>query len=89
MEDQNIIIFLDKVKKLIELGNKPKAVTEIESIMEILQKQINLKKGKVIIPITIPEPTDTEKANPIFLRDYELAGKINEIINLINQRWSA
>lgn len=88
MEDTNIIMFMDKIHKLIELGNKPKALTEIEVLMEMLQKQINNKKGKIIIPITIPQPTETERANPIFLREFELAGKVNEIIKIINERWS-
>ena len=30
MEDQNIVLFLDKIKKLLELGNKPKAIAEID-----------------------------------------------------------
>lgn len=44
MEDQNIILFLDKIKKLIELGNKPKAVTEIESLELVLTREITKKK---------------------------------------------
>ena len=87
MEDQNIILFLDKIKKLIELGHKPKAVSEIETLETLLNHQISKKKGKLFLPIVIPEPTETEKANPIFLRDFELANKVNEIINFLNNRY--
>jgi len=54
--------------------------------MTLLQRAISKKKGQHFIPITIPEPTETEKANPIFMRDFELAHKINEIINFLNKR---
>lgn len=87
MEDQNFILFLDKIKKLIELGNRPKAVSEIEALETLLIHQVNKKKGKLFLPITIPEPTETEKANPIFLREFELANKVNEIINFLNNRY--
>jgi len=73
MDDQNVIIFLDKIKKLLELGNKPKAITEIEAIMEMLTKQITRKNGKLILPI--PHPV-TESEN-----------KLNEIIHFINGRF--
>jgi len=43
MENQNVIIFLDKIKKLIELGNKPKAISEIEIITIQLERQIRKK----------------------------------------------
>ena len=87
MEDQNIVLFLDKIKKLIELGNKPKAVTEIDALETMLIREINKKKGKLFLPITIPEPTETEKANPIFLREFEVAHKVNEIVNFLNNRY--
>jgi len=56
-------------------------------LLELLSKQIAKKKGFVIVPITIPPPTETEKANPIFMREFELAGKLNEIIHFINNRF--
>ena len=87
MEDQNVVLFLDKIKKLIELGNKPQAVTEIETLETMLIREVNKKKGKQFLPITIPDPTETEKANPIFLREFEVAHKVNEIINFINNRY--
>ena len=86
MDDQNVTLFLDKIQKLLELGNKPKAITEIETLMILLQRQINIKKGKRFLPIVIPETTETERANPIFLREFELAQKVNEIIHFLNER---
>lgn len=88
MEDTNVVIFIDKVKKLIELGNKPKAIIEIEALEYLLNREISKKKGKLFTPITIPPPTDTEKANPIFMREFELAHKINEIVTFLNGRFS-
>lgn len=87
MEDANVIVFLDKIKKLLELGNKPKAIDEIDGLELLLTRQISLKNGKQFMPITIPQPTETEKANPIFMRDFELAHKINEIIHFLNNRY--
>lgn len=87
MEDQNVIIFMDKIKKLLELGNKSKAITEIDTLETMLGRAISKKKGKVIIPITIPQATETEMANPIFMREFEIAGKVNEIISFLNGRF--
>jgi len=87
MEDSNILIFLDKIKKLLELGNKPKAILEIDGLELLLSREISRKKGKQFVPITIPPATETEKANPIFMREFELANKINEIIYFLNNRY--
>jgi len=86
MEDQNIILFLDKIKKLIELGNKPKAVTEIESLELVLTREITKKKGKQFIPISVPTPTEADKSNLIIMRDFEICNKVNEIIYFLNNR---
>jgi len=86
MEDQNVILFMDKIKKLIELGNKPKAVSEIEALDVLLQKAITRKKGKHFIPLSVPTPTEEDKSNLIIMRDFEIANKVNEIINFLNNR---
>lgn len=65
----------------------PQSIGDIDTLLLQLTRHINKKKGKQIIPITIPPPTDTEKANPIFLREFELAGKVNEIISFLNDRY--
>lgn len=88
MDDNNVVMFLDEIKKLIELGNKPQAVIEIDVLVEILNKAIRRKKGKLFQLITIPQPTETEMANPIFMRDFELAHKINEMAVFLNDRFS-
>lgn len=87
MDDQNVLIFMDKVKKLLEMGNKPKAIIDIDTLITVLERAVLKKKGKRFIPITIPEATETEKANPIFMRDFELANKQNEVINFLNERF--
>ncbi len=83
MEDQNIIIFLDKMKKLIELGNTPKAVDEIDTLIIQLEHHIRKKQGMAILPLIIPE-TNTKPIQ--FSRDN--SKKINEIISFINKRFS-
>jgi len=87
MEDQNVVLFLDKIKKNLEMNKVPQTITDIEILETVLMKAISKNKGNQIIPITIPEPTETEKANPIFLREFELAGKVNEVIHFINNRF--
>lgn len=88
MDDNNVIIFMDKIKKLLEQGNKPKAILELDTLILTLERFAAKKKGKLFLPIVIPQPTETEKANPIFLRDFELANKINEIIFFLNGRFT-
>ena len=87
MDDQNVIIYLDKIKKLIELGNKPKAITEIDAIMVMLNKKMARKNGKLFQLIVIPQATETERSNPIFMRDFELGHKMNEILTFLNDRF--
>jgi len=87
MEDTNIVVWLDKIKKKLELGMVPQTIMDIEVLENELLRYIAKKKGVQIVPITIPEPTETEKANPIFMRDFEIAGKTNEIIHFINNRF--
>ena len=65
----------------------PQTITDIEILESELLRNIAKKKGVQIVPITIPEATDTEKANPIFMRDFEIAGKLNEVIHFINNRF--
>jgi len=72
-----MVLFLDKVMKLLELGNKPKAIIEIHTLISLLERQITKKKGKQILPIPIAAISD---------QDVDLQ-KINEIINFINNRF--
>jgi len=69
------------------MGNKPKAISEIEGLEMLLSRAIARKGGKQFLPIIIPPATETEKANPIFMREFELANKINEIIYFLNNRY--
>lgn len=85
MDNQNVIIFLDKIKKPIEIGNKPKAISEIETITIQLEHQIRKKQGKIIVPLLIPsvEEISNEK---LFCTDNRK--KLNEIISFINKRFA-
>jgi len=76
MEDQNIIIFLDEIKKLLELGNKPKAIAEIDALIITLERSMALKKGKRF-PFVL-----TETYSP-----KEIAGVVNQITSYLNKRF--
>jgi len=80
MEDQNIIIFLDKIQKLLELGNKQKSIDEITTLILELEHKISKQKGKLFQPIIISQD---EKDTPIKLMQF----KVNEIINFLNERF--
>ena len=84
MDNQNVIIFLDKIKKLIELGNKPQAIIEIETIIIQLEHQIRKKQGKIILPLLVPsiQEISNEKLFCIDTRKKQI-----EIINFINKRF--
>lgn len=85
MQDQNIIIFLDKIKKLIELGNKPKAVLEIESLISLLEIHIRKKRGVVILPLLVSSINGISNVT-VFAKDNR--AKINEIIQFLNKRFA-
>ena len=83
-----MIQLLDKIKKKLELDMIPQAIEEIGAILLTLEVQESKKKGKIFIPIHIPQTTETERENPLLMRDFEMANKINEIINWLNTRFS-
>ena len=85
MENQNIIIFLDKMKKLIELGNTPKATDEIDTLIIQLEHHIRKKQGMVIVPLVIPNVDETSQPIQFSLDNRK---KLNEIIQFINKRFS-
>ena len=85
MENQNIIIFLDKMKKLIELGNTPKAADEIDTLIIQLEHHIRKKQGMVIVPLVIPNVDETSQPIQFSLDNRK---KLNEIIQFINKRFS-
>lgn len=85
MEDQNIIIFLDKIKKLIELGNTPKAVIDMDALIIKLEHKLRKQNGKVINPLSIPLVDEISKTKQFSADNRK---KINEIIRFINMRYS-
>ena len=86
MEDQNIIIILDKIKKLIELGNTPTAVSEIDTIIVQLEHHIRKKQGKIIIPLPIVSIEEISHSKQFALDNRK---KLDEVIRFINKRFSA
>lgn len=78
MQDQNIIIFLDKIKKLIELGAYPKAIIELDATMEILEKHTREKKGKLFQEMEMQYSGSAE----------DLRLKMNEFLRWANSRFS-
>jgi len=77
LQNQNIIIFLDKIKKLLELGHIPKALLEIDGLVDILNKE-ELRKNGLNIMYLVPE----DPLNPTRI---EL--KLNEIATFLNKRF--
>jgi len=87
IEDQNVIIFLDKIRKNLEMNMVPQTIINIEVLETELKRSMSRKKGKLFLPITIPPPTETERSNPIFMREFEMAHKINEVVIFLNERF--
>lgn len=69
------MIFLDKIKKLLELGNTPKVIIEIDTLIMVLERQINKKKGKRFKLIS-PQSTESEVSH-----------SLNEVISFLNERF--
>ncbi|MHA2401557.1 MAG: hypothetical protein ACXADH_01080 [Candidatus Kariarchaeaceae archaeon] len=81
MEDQNVIILLDKLKKLVELGAKPKAISEIDGTIAILEKNLTKLRGKLFDELHSPMGADGSN-------DEVLRLKINEFIRWANNRFT-
>ena len=73
MEDQNVVILLDKFKKLLEQGNKNKVIVDMEATIITLERHLVKAKGLRIQPLSAPV-TQCDK-------------KINEVVNFINRRF--
>jgi len=78
MENQNIIIFLDKIKKNLELGMVPQTIMDIQMLIKELEITESKKKGKIILPLNNEFSSDVKT----------LSGKVNEIISFINNRFT-
>ncbi len=78
MEDQNVIILLDKIHKYIELKAYPKAIIDIEATIELLEKHKRDHQGKLFdeLPAVYNDPVSEE-----------LRLKINEIARWANTRF--
>lgn len=87
MENENVIQFADKILKLLQLGNIPKSIEELEAVISMLQREIARRGGKRFQLISIPQMTETEEKNPLLQRDFELANKLNEVLQFLNNKF--
>jgi len=88
MENENVIQMLDNIHKLLELGNIPKALNEIQGTIDMLVRDKNKKAGKIVDPIHVPQFTEKELKDPIMQLYFEFGNKINEIASFLNQRFA-
>jgi len=87
MEDQNIIILLDKIKKLLELGNKPKAILEIETTIIMLERKLAKEKGSRFTSLHIEQELPGVELSEHGKFTEMNRQKINEIIRFLNERF--
>lgn len=87
MEDQNVVIFLDKIKKILELGNKPKAIVELDAVIHVLEKKIRKSKGNRFHLLHIVKHIPGEPTNPEYQEITKQSQKINEILCFLNERF--
>lgn len=85
MEDQNVVILLDKFKKLLELGNVPKVITEMDTVILMLEKQLLKSKGSRFQSLHVPDVDSISHPDAEFHTDTRR--KINEIIKFLNERF--
>jgi len=79
-----VIVFCDDVKRLLELGNVPKAIIGITALMEQAEKEKQkLTKVYKIQPLNAKSIDSLSDAIIIF---GEFREKLNEVINYMNRR---
>ena len=76
MDDQNLILFLDTLKKTIDLGNLPVA----KSLIEELEYKLETKKEKKIMPLQ--EQVDVLRKDIESIKDFVKYLKSKKIGNL-------
>lgn len=89
MEDINILQILDKVKKNLERGAVPVAISEIDATITLLNRKIALGKGFRFAELHITQDTVNASVRgdkPISQED-ETRYKVNEIIRFLNERF--
>lgn len=88
MENENVLQMLDKFCKLLELGNVPKVIDEMKTTILMLDRELQKKNGKVILPVVIPQLFGTQLKENITREELiQVQQKQNEIINFINHRF--
>jgi len=76
MEDQNVVILLDKFAKLLEQGNVPKVIAEIYATITTLERNLTKAKG-----IRVPLINMNELHAHLVSSDVPLANDIKNIAN--------
>ena len=87
MDDNNLIMLLDKIKKNLERGAVPIAIADIDAALLVLQRHVDKAKGKRFQPMVISQMTDVERNNAILQRNFELTKRFNEIVFFLNERF--
>ena len=90
MDDMNTLQILDKIKKNIERGAVPIAMIEIESTMTMIDRKINLAKGKRFDELHIQQDLPLMISETSMATQKELTEtrqKCNEIIRFLNERF--
>lgn len=90
MEDYNVIQILDKIKKEIERGAIPLAISEIDSTVLLLNRKIAKANGKRFSELHIVQdlPKNISTETVAMEKDLiETKLKCNEIIRYLNERF--
>lgn len=85
MDDYNVIQVLDKIKKEIERGAIPLAVSEIDSTVLLLDRKIAKGNGKRFSELHIPQNSTNKTGVEMELE--EMRQKTNEVIRYLNERF--
>lgn len=89
MEDMNILQILNKIKKNLERGAIPIAVSEIEATITMLERKIVVAKGKRFADLHIEQDVANAslRGDKPISPEQETRYKINEIIRFLNERF--
>lgn len=88
MQNENVIQVLDKVSKLLQLGNSAAALKEVDGALEILVRECAKKDGKLFQELTLPQYSEQELKDPVNLMRLQYGNKLNEIIHFLNHRFA-
>lgn len=89
MDDFNTIQILDKIKKNLERGAVPIAITEIDATISLLERKIALGKGKRFADLHIEQDVinASVRGDKPTSPEQETRYKVNEIVRFLNERF--